>query len=101
VCHHFYSRRPGLLQDLLERLRRIRNNRDRVGLLPNELPNNLGLLLRIRISGAGHGGVNPILRGELFDPLLHALKPPDPSSLDDRDDPDFLRLRILSVALAA
>ena len=99
--HHFYSRRPGLLQDLLERLRRIRNHRDRVGLLPDQLPNDVGLLLRISIVRADHGGVNPVLRGKLFDPLLHALEPRDPGSLDDRDDPDFLRLRITSVALAA
>src|SRR5262249_62241651 len=89
------------LQDPLERLRRVRNNCDRVRLLRNQLQNNVGLLLRVSIVRAGHGGVNPILRRELLDPLLHTLKPPDPSSLDDRDDPDLLRLRMVWVASAA
>src|SRR5262249_14838840 len=101
VCHHFYSRRPGLLQDLLERLRRVRNNRDCVGLLPNQFPNNVDLLLRISIVSADHGGVNPILRSKLPDPFLHALKPRDPGSFDCRDDPDFLPLRLVWAALAA
>jgi hypothetical protein len=101
VCHHLDARRAGLLQDLLERLRRIRNDRDRVGLLRNQLPNNVGLLLRISIGRAGHGGVNSILRGKLFDPLRHPLEPSDSSSLDDRDDPDFLRVGSASAALGA
>ena len=43
-------------------------------------------------SRAGHDGVNVILRRELFDPVLHALEPPDSGSLDDGDDPDFRRV---------
>src|SRR5215218_10139238 len=62
-----YSSRPRLLQDLLERLRRIRNNRDRVRLLRDQLPNDVGALLRIGIGRAGHGKVDPVLRGKLFD----------------------------------
>ncbi|HYJ19174.1 MAG TPA: hypothetical protein VEW72_08375 [Burkholderiales bacterium] len=76
-------------------------NRDSVGLLRNQLPNDLDLLLRISVVRAHHGGVNPILRGKLFDPFLHALQPPEASSLDDRDNPYFLRLPIVSVVLAA
>src|SRR5262249_56222632 len=79
----------------------VRNNRDRVGLLPNQFQNNVDLFLRISIVSADHGGFNPILRGKLPDPFLHALKPRDSGSLDHRDDPDFLRLRLVSAALAA
>jgi hypothetical protein len=75
VRHDFYSRRPGLLQHLLECLRRIRDNRYRVRLLRDQLPNDVRLLLGISIGRAGHGGVDPVLRGELFDPLLHTAAP--------------------------
>src|SRR5262249_40300918 len=71
VCHHFYPRRPGLLQDVLERLRRVRNNRDRVGLLPNQFPNNVDLLLRIAVLSPDHVAVPSLL--PCFMPSNHSI----------------------------
>jgi hypothetical protein len=47
------------------------------------------LLLRISIGCTGHCGVNAGLGSELLNALFHALKPDDPSSLHNSDNPDM------------